>query len=61
MIRCAAITPKKRYTIAVLPGDGVGDEVIPVAVDVLCLAGSLEGSVFLILLPNLSDFRTEIV
>ncbi|CAH8258774.1 unnamed protein product [Arabidopsis lyrata] len=43
VIRCAAITPKKRYTIAVLPGDGVGNEVIPVAVDVLCLAGSLEG------------------
>ncbi|CAD5317759.1 unnamed protein product [Arabidopsis thaliana] len=43
VIRCAANTPKKRYTIAVLPGDGVGNEVIPVAVDVLCLAGSLEG------------------
>ncbi|CAL9241329.1 unnamed protein product [Arabidopsis halleri] len=43
VIRCAANPPKKRYTIAVLPGDGVGNEVIPVAVDVLCLAGSLEG------------------
>ncbi|KAF8049220.1 hypothetical protein N665_2271s0006 [Sinapis alba] len=42
-IRCAANTPKKRYTIAVLPGDGVGNEVIPVAVDALRLAGSLEG------------------
>ncbi|KAL0826232.1 hypothetical protein Bca101_049909 [Brassica carinata] len=43
VIRCAANTPNKRYTIAVLPGDGVGNEVIPVAVDGLRLAGSLEG------------------
>ncbi|WZZ34238.1 hypothetical protein YC2023_017639 [Brassica napus] len=43
VIRCAANTPNKRYTIAVLPGDGVGNEVIPVAVDALRLAGSLEG------------------
>ncbi|CAH8360334.1 unnamed protein product [Eruca vesicaria subsp. sativa] len=42
-IRCAANTPKKRYTIAVLPGDGVGNEVIPIAVEALRLAGSLEG------------------
>ncbi|KAJ0231048.1 3-isopropylmalate dehydrogenase [Hirschfeldia incana] len=42
-IRCAANTPNKQYTIAVLPGDGVGNEVIPVAVDALRLAGSLEG------------------
>ncbi|KAJ4909021.1 hypothetical protein Rs2_03642 [Raphanus sativus] len=42
-IRCAANTPNKRYNIAVLPGDGVGNEVIPVAVDALRLAGSLEG------------------
>nr|VDD23817.1 unnamed protein product [Brassica oleracea] len=43
VIRCAANTPNKRYTIAVLPGDGVGKEVVPVAVDALRLAGSLEG------------------
>lgn len=43
-IRCAANTPNKRYNIAVLPGDGVGNEVIPVAVDALRLAASLEGS-----------------
>lgn len=43
VVRCAADTPKKRYTIAVLPGDGIGNEVIPVAVDALRLAGSLEG------------------
>lgn len=47
VIRCAAYTQKKRYTIAVLPGDGVGNEVIPVAVEALRLAGSLEGSSFL--------------
>ncbi|XP_006301906.2 3-isopropylmalate dehydrogenase 2, chloroplastic [Capsella rubella] len=46
LIRCAANTPKKRYTIAVLPGDGIGNEVIPVAVEVLRLAGSLEGIYF---------------
>ncbi|CAA7019978.1 unnamed protein product [Microthlaspi erraticum] len=43
VIRCAANSPKKRYTIAVLPGDGIGNEVIPVAVDALRSAGSLEG------------------
>lgn len=43
VIRCAADTPKTRYTIAVLPGDGIGNEVIPVAVEALRLAGSLEG------------------
>ncbi|CAH2073689.1 unnamed protein product [Thlaspi arvense] len=42
-VTCAAYTPKKRYSIAVLPGDGVGNEVIPIAVDALRLAGSLEG------------------
>lgn len=59
MIRCAANTSKKRYNIAVLPGDGVGNEVIPVAVDALCLAGSLEGSFYFTLSPNLSDFQIE--
>lgn len=43
VVTCAAYTPKKRYNIAVLPGDGVGNEVIPVAVDALRLAASLEG------------------
>lgn len=42
-ITCSATTPKKQYTIAVLPGDGIGTEVTPIAVDALRLAGSLEG------------------
>jgi len=44
-IRCAAASPgKKRYNIALLPGDGIGPEVISVAKNVLQKAGSLEGS-----------------
>jgi 3-isopropylmalate dehydrogenase len=44
-IRCAAATTKqsKRYSITLLPGDGIGPEVISVAKNVLNLAGSLEG------------------
>ena len=42
-IRCAATTPSKRYTITLLPGDGIGPEVISVATNVLKLAASLEG------------------
>ncbi|OIW09058.1 hypothetical protein TanjilG_16285 [Lupinus angustifolius] len=43
-IRCSAATPSKRsYTITLLPGDGIGPEVISVAKDVLLLSGSIEG------------------
>lgn len=42
-IRCATTTPSKRYTITLLPGDGIGPEVISIATKVLKLAGSLEG------------------
>lgn len=44
-IKCAAAaaTPSKRYSITLLPGDGIGPEVISVAKNVLKLAGSLEG------------------
>ncbi|XVF86372.1 hypothetical protein PTKIN_Ptkin18bG0034500 [Pterospermum kingtungense] len=48
-IRCAAAaatTPTKRYKITLLPGDGIGPEVISVAKNVLQLAGSLEGIEF---------------
>ncbi|KAJ6427529.1 hypothetical protein OIU84_023010 [Salix udensis] len=47
-IRCAAATtkPSKRYSITLLPGDGIGPEVISVAKHVLNLAGSLEGIEF---------------
>ncbi|XP_038999673.1 3-isopropylmalate dehydrogenase, chloroplastic-like isoform X2 [Hibiscus syriacus] len=41
----AAATPK-RYNITLLPGDGIGPEVISVAKIVLKLAGSLEGIEF---------------
>ncbi|XP_059457663.1 3-isopropylmalate dehydrogenase 2, chloroplastic-like [Corylus avellana] len=45
-IRCATSTPSKRYTITLLPGDGIGREIISVATNVLKLAGSLEGIEF---------------
>ncbi|GFZ11861.1 isopropylmalate dehydrogenase 2 [Actinidia rufa] len=45
-IRCSATTPVRRYTITLLPGDGIGPEVITVAKNVLQLAGSLEGFEF---------------
>ncbi|KAK2659156.1 hypothetical protein Ddye_005689 [Dipteronia dyeriana] len=45
-IRCAAAAPTKRYSITVLPGDGIGPETISVATDVLKLIGSLEGIEF---------------
>ncbi|CAA7043506.1 unnamed protein product [Microthlaspi erraticum] len=38
-----ANTPKKSYTIAVIPGNGVGQEVIPISVEALRKVGSLEG------------------
>ncbi|XP_010492220.1 PREDICTED: 3-isopropylmalate dehydrogenase 3, chloroplastic isoform X2 [Camelina sativa] len=47
LIRCAAASPgKKRFNIALLPGDGIGPEVISVAKSVLEKAGSLEGLEF---------------
>ncbi|KAL6218921.1 hypothetical protein ACLB2K_012128 [Fragaria x ananassa] len=42
----AAATPSKRYTITLLPGDGIGPEVISVAKNVLNLAASIEGIEF---------------
>ncbi|KAG5523257.1 hypothetical protein RHGRI_035174 [Rhododendron griersonianum] len=45
-IRCSATSPSRRYTITLLPGDGIGPEVISVAKNVLELAGSLEGLEF---------------
>ena len=48
-VKCSAGTsPSRRYNIALLPGDGIGPEVIAVAKDVLNFAASLEG---LYLLP----------
>ncbi|KAM7253851.1 hypothetical protein ACFE04_031533 [Oxalis oulophora] len=46
-LRCvAAAGPTKSYSITLLPGDGIGPEVISVAKNVLNLAGSLEGIEF---------------
>ncbi|KAG6519754.1 hypothetical protein ZIOFF_023262 [Zingiber officinale] len=43
-IRCsAAPSPPRSYRITLLPGDGIGREVVSVAKDVLSLAGSFEG------------------
>ncbi|KAL7191503.1 hypothetical protein ACSBR2_023559 [Camellia fascicularis] len=44
--RCSATSPSRRYTITLLPGDGIGPEVISVAKNALQLAGSLEGIEF---------------
>ncbi|CAL5199759.1 unnamed protein product [Lathyrus oleraceus] len=45
---CSAATPstKKSYKITLLPGDGIGPEVVSVAKDVLLLTGSLHGIKF---------------
>ncbi|CAH8330251.1 unnamed protein product [Eruca vesicaria subsp. sativa] len=46
-VRCAAASPgKKRYNITLLPGDGIGPEVVSIAKNVLQQAGSLEGVEF---------------
>ncbi|CAH9099145.1 unnamed protein product [Cuscuta epithymum] len=45
-IRCYASTPNKHYSITLLPGDGIGPEVISVAKNALQLVGSLEGLEF---------------
>ncbi|WOH05516.1 hypothetical protein DCAR_0624933 [Daucus carota subsp. sativus] len=45
-ISCSAATPTKRYTITLLPGDGIGPEVIAVAKNVLQLAASFDGIEF---------------
>lgn len=43
-IRSSTTWSSKRYNITLLPGDGIGPEVISVAKDVLKLAGSNEAS-----------------
>jgi hypothetical protein len=40
---CSSSSTKKSYNITLLPGDGIGPEVISVAKNVLNLAGSIEG------------------
>ncbi|GAU16574.1 hypothetical protein TSUD_168050 [Trifolium subterraneum] len=44
-LRCSAASPstKKSYKITLLPGDGIGPEVVSVAKDVLLLTGSIHG------------------
>ncbi|KAK4485801.1 hypothetical protein RD792_008448 [Penstemon davidsonii] len=45
-IRCSAATPSKSYTVTLLPGDGIGPEVISVARNALQLIASIEGIEF---------------
>ncbi|RID56524.1 hypothetical protein BRARA_G03718 [Brassica rapa] len=47
-VRCCAVNSagKKRYNITLLPGDGIGPEVVSIAKNVLEQAGSLEGVEF---------------
>ncbi|PKI32780.1 hypothetical protein CRG98_046828 [Punica granatum] len=45
-VRCAAASPTRSYAITLLPGDGIGPEVISVAKNVLLLAGAIEGIEF---------------
>ncbi|KAK8951329.1 hypothetical protein KSP39_PZI003176 [Platanthera zijinensis] len=47
-IRCSTSQPPRprRYRITLLPGDGIGPEVVSVAKDVLSIAGALEGIEF---------------
>ncbi|KAL9323220.1 hypothetical protein ACSQ67_011273 [Phaseolus vulgaris] len=56
-LSCSAAPPPSKsprsYTITLLPGDGIGPEVISVAKDVLLLAGSLEGIKY--------DFRERLI
>jgi 3-isopropylmalate dehydrogenase len=40
-IRCSAA--KRSYNITLLPGDGIGPEVVAVAKDALTVAGAKEG------------------
>ncbi|XP_062089919.1 3-isopropylmalate dehydrogenase 2, chloroplastic isoform X1 [Humulus lupulus] len=42
-ITCSAVSQSRRYTITLLPGDGIGPEIISVAKNVLNLTASLEG------------------
>jgi len=44
-LRCSAAVPssKRSYKITLLPGDGIGPEVVSVAKDILLLTGSLHG------------------
>lgn len=42
-IRCSASAPSKKYSITLLPGDGIGPEVVSVAKNALQLVASLEG------------------
>ncbi|KAF5179118.1 3-isopropylmalate dehydrogenase [Thalictrum thalictroides] len=46
LIRSSATSPSKRYNITLLPGDGIGPEVVSVAKNVLTLAGSQQGIEF---------------
>ncbi|KAL0354846.1 UNVERIFIED_CONTAM: 3-isopropylmalate dehydrogenase 2, chloroplastic [Sesamum radiatum] len=45
-VRCSAVSPSRSYTVTLLPGDGIGPEVISVAKNALQLVASQEGIEF---------------
>ncbi|EPS71083.1 3-isopropylmalate dehydrogenase, partial [Genlisea aurea] len=45
-IRCSALKPSRSYKITLLPGDGIGPEVVAVAKDALQFVASVEGIEF---------------
>lgn len=57
-LRCSAFgkSGERSYSITLLPGDGIGPEVVAVAKDVLSLAGSLEGKSLSLKIDLLSWF-----
>ncbi|KAL0917222.1 hypothetical protein M5K25_012270 [Dendrobium thyrsiflorum] len=48
-LRCSAVRPlhPRSYSITLLPGDGIGPEVVSVAKDILSVAGAHEGLFFI--------------
>lgn len=44
-VRCSVAAPSKSYTITLLPGDGIGPEVISIAKNALRLVASIEGRI----------------
>ncbi|KAL0441675.1 UNVERIFIED_CONTAM: 3-isopropylmalate dehydrogenase, chloroplastic [Sesamum radiatum] len=45
-VRCSAVAPSRSYAVTLLPGDGIGPEVISVAKNALQLVASQEGIEF---------------
>jgi hypothetical protein len=58
-LRCSASakSAERSYSVTLLPGDGIGPEVVAVAKDVLYLAGSLEGNSLSLSVKKFAKFR----